>query len=50
MNYTETYHRLKDKIQTNKPVKWILHHTGGIKEDPLADTSHHTLLSLPEEE
>ena len=39
---TATFKKLKDNAKVNKPVKIILHHTGGTNANPLADTSHHT--------
>jgi N-acetylmuramoyl-L-alanine amidase len=44
MNETNTYKKLKDKPQNNFPVKIFIHHTGGTKLNPLADTSHHTAV------
>ena len=39
---TNTYKKLVGNKKNNTP-KWIIvHHTGGVDSDPLADTSHHT--------
>ena len=42
MNQLKTYFNLKDKKRTNHPNKVVVHHTGGINNNPSADTSHHT--------
>lgn len=42
MNETNTYKRLKYQIQDNFPEFIVVHHSGGTKADPNADTSHHT--------
>src|SRR3990167_10434292 len=39
---TETYKKLKDKPRDNFPEWTVIHHSGGTKADPNADTSHHT--------
>src|SRR3990172_1199583 len=44
LNETNTYKKLKNKPQDNFPVRVFVHHTGGTKNDPLADTSHHTAV------
>ena len=35
-----------EKYNTNKPNKIIVHHTGGVDSNPLADTSHHTFETV----
>ena len=43
---TNTYKKLKNMPQDNFPEKVFIHHSGGTKYDPLADTSHHTAKGI----
>src|SRR3990167_7463486 len=42
MNQTDTYKKLVNKPKDNFPEWAVIHHSGGTKADPNADTSHHT--------
>src|SRR3990167_3981322 len=46
MQDTQTYKKLKDKLKDNFPQFLVIHHSGGTKLDPLADTSHHTAVIM----
>ena len=46
MNTSQTFQKLINRKRNNFPKTIIIHHTGGTRKNPLADTSNHTFETV----